>query len=101
LRLSVNPKIGETYNIGGNYTCTVGEMLNYLISISSYSKKINLVENPSLLRPLDADLQVPDISKFQNHTGWSPQITFEDTMADLLNYWREKVRKGNYLPYWT
>jgi GDP-mannose 4,6-dehydratase len=101
LLLTVNPKIGETYNIGGNYTCTVGEMLNYLISISSYSKKINLVKNPSLLRPLDADLQVPDISKFQNHTGWSPQITFEDTMADLLNYWREKVRKGNYLPYWT
>ena len=28
------------------------------------------------LRPIDADLQVPDISKFTNHTGWKPRISF-------------------------
>ena len=43
------------------------------------------------VRPLDADLQIPDISKFKNHTGWKPQIKFEKTMLDLLDYWRKKV----------
>ena len=44
------------------------------------------------LRPIDADLQVPDISKFTAHTGWKPRISFDKTMIDLLNYWRKKVK---------
>ena len=46
----------------------------------------------------DADLQVPDTSKFTNHTGWTPEITFEETLSDLLDYWRDKVQSGrNYI----
>ena len=52
--------------------------------------------DPNRLRPIDADLQVPNTSKFTNHTGWSPQITFEQTMLDLLTYWRTRVgAEGN------
>ena len=40
---------------------------------------------------IDADLQVPDCSKFKAHCGWEPEIPYEKTMLDLLNYWREKV----------
>ena len=29
--------------------------------------------------------------KFKNHTGWKPQIKFEKTMLDLLDYWRKKL----------
>ena len=101
LLLTMNPKVGEIYNIGGTYSCTVGEMLDYLLSISISSKKIKVIVNPELIRPVDADLQVPDISKFQAHTGWSPEFKFQETMNDLLNYWREKIKKGNYRPYWT
>ena len=47
---------------------------------------------------IDADLQVPNIKKFSKHTGWKPEITFEKTMIDLLNYWRKKIDDGqNYL----
>jgi hypothetical protein len=46
------------------------------------------------LRPLDADLQVPNTAKFQTHTGWKPEIPFEKTMQDLLDYWRDRVSKG-------
>jgi GDP-mannose 4,6-dehydratase len=45
---------------------------------------------PARLRPIDADLQVPDTSKFAAHTGWEPEIPFEQTMRDLLDYWREE-----------
>lgn len=92
-----NPISGEYYNIGGSYSCTVREMLDFLISLSIHDK-IKIEVDPDRLRPIDADLQVPDTSKFKRHTGWEPQIGFEKTMLDLLNYWRERVRKNkNFL----
>lgn len=55
---------------------------------------IEVVIDPSRLRPIDADLQVPDINKFKNITGWEPKIPFEKTMDDLLDYWRMKIKNG-------
>ncbi|MBN2570164.1 MAG: GDP-mannose 4,6-dehydratase [Deltaproteobacteria bacterium] len=92
--LTVNPIPGEYYNIGGTFSCTVGDMLDHLISLSVYKDRITIETEETRLRPLDADLQVPDISKFREHTGWEPMIPFEKTMQDLLNYWRERVRSG-------
>lgn len=91
--LTVNPQAGQVYNIGGSYSCTVADMLNYLISCST-RKDIKIEIDPERLRPLDADLQLPDCSKFMQHTGWKPEITFEQTMQDLLNYWRGKIKLG-------
>lgn len=47
--------------------------------------------DPARLRPSDAKVLVCDATKFQKLTGWQPQIPFEKTMKDLLNYWRERV----------
>ena len=84
--LTCNPIPGEYYNIGGNHTIKVGEMLDKLLSFTSYPKKINIEIDPNRLRPIDADLQVPDTTKFKKHTGWYPIIKFDQTMLDLLNY---------------
>lgn len=86
-----NPIPGEYYNIGGTFSLSIGELLDYLISLSPEGKHIKVEVDPARLRPIDADLQVPDMRKFEQHTGWKPKITFEQTMADLLNYWRERV----------
>jgi len=88
-----NPIAGEYYNIGGAFSCTVGDMLKYLISLSTVNN-IEIHTDPERLRPIDADLQVPDTSKFEKHTGWKPEVPFETTMKDLLEYWREQVRNG-------
>lgn len=81
---------GEAYNIAGDYTCTVGEMLNALLSMSDIKPEI--VVDPKLLRKSDVTLQVPDVSKFKKATNWAPKIKFEETMSDILNYWRTQVR---------
>ena len=88
-----NPIAGEYYNIGGEYTCEIGEMLNYLVSQSTV-KDIKIEVDSNRLRPIDADLQVPDTTKFREHTGWEPEYTFEQTMDDLLDYWRNEIKKG-------
>ncbi len=95
--VTINPIAGQCYNIGGNYSCTVGDMLEYLISIST-CKEIEIEVDMDRIRPLDADLQIPDTTKFRNHTGWKPEIPFEKTMTDLLDYWRERIKlQGCYL----
>jgi GDPmannose 4,6-dehydratase len=95
LLVTHNPQPGEYYNIGGTFTCTIEDMLKYLISISTAKDKIKIEIDPERLRPIDADLQIPDTAKFQKHTGWKPEISFEKTMQDLLNYWRDKVLKSS------
>lgn len=92
-----NPVAGEYYNIGGTYTCEVGDTLQTLISMSTMKDKIRVEVDPARLRPIDADLQVPDCRKFKAHTGWEPQISFEKTMEDLLNYWRERLDRGMHV----
>ena len=96
LLLTKKPMPGEIYNIGGNFTCSISDMLNYLISLS-HVKNIKIKIDKERVRPIDADLQVPDTSKFYRHTKWKPQITFKKTMQDLLEYWRIKVNKNNFL----
>ena len=97
LLVTVDPIPGEYYNIGGAYSCTIRDMLDFLISLST-CKDLKVQTDLSRLRPIDADLQIPDTTKFTNHTGWSPEIPFEETMTDLLNYWRKRIRtQRNFL----
>ncbi|MFC1606550.1 GDP-mannose 4,6-dehydratase [Candidatus Latescibacterota bacterium] len=82
---------GEVYNIGGNRTMTVGEMLDIYKGMARCH--IEHEVDPALLRPSDVTLQIPDISKFQDATGWEPEIPFEKTLQDLMDYHREKIKR--------
>ena len=92
--LTIKPTPGEVYNIGGDKSLKVGDILNYLLSKSKYDGKIKILVDKKRLRPIDADLQVPDTSKFRKHTKWKPKIKYQKTLDDLLDYWREKVNKN-------
>lgn len=91
--VTVNPVPGACYNIGGKRSATVREILEALVAMSPRRSEIRVEVDPARLRPIDADLQVPDTLKFEKHTGWRPEIPFEQTLADLLDYWRERVRR--------
>ena len=88
--VTVNPVPGAYYNIGGTHTCTVGNVLETLFEMSTLDNLSHEIDSDRL-RPIDADLQIPDTSAFSKHTGWKPEIKYEQTMLDLLNYWRDKV----------
>ena len=82
-------KYGDVYNIGGNRTMKVGKMLDMLLAMTD--KKIAVEVDPKLLRPTDVTLQIPCIDKFKAETGWDPKIPFEQTLRDILEYWRERI----------
>jgi len=83
---SNSDKYGEVYNIGGDYTCTVGEALDMLMSKSN--TKVEKKLDPERVRPTDITLQIPSSDKFRNEYGWRPKKSLTHICDDLLNYWR-------------
>jgi GDP-mannose 4,6-dehydratase len=83
--------VGEVYNIGGDSTFKLSDLLMYMFSLSMYKGTYRINQLPRLMRPADVTLQVPDSSKFMKVTGWKPEISIEKTITDLLDYWRGKI----------
>lgn len=77
------------YNICSSQNVTMQEVMDTLIRISG--KDIRTKVNPALFRPSDFSFQKPRCDTFRDLTGWQPEIKLEQTLTDLLNYWRERV----------
>jgi len=82
-------KEGEVYNLGSGRSWEISEILGKLIKISK--SEIKTEEDPNLLRPSDNPELVCDYSKFEELTGWKPQIPIEKSLVDTLNYWRNII----------
>jgi len=80
---------GEVYNICTGSAWKIQNMLNYLLSKSKV--KVTLRQDPKRMRPSDVQVLIGDNSKFRKATGWEPQYKFEQTLDDLLDYWRSRV----------
>lgn len=82
-------RLGEAYNIAGTTTATVGEVLDQLRAMARCPVPVR--PDPDLLRPVDVTLQVPSVDKLRRETGWQPQYSLDDSLAHLLDYWRNRV----------
>ena len=80
---------GEIYNICSGKAWAISEVLDMLIKMSNV--KVDVKQDPSRLRPSDVPNLVGDYTKFKEKTGSKPEISFEITLRDLLDYWRERV----------
>ena len=80
---------GESYNICSGKAYSIKEVLDIIVGFSKVDVKIE--RDPARMRPSDVQILLGDNSKFVKQTGWQPQIKFEDSMKDLLGYWREKI----------
>ena len=80
---------GEVYNICSGTGFSIREVLEKLIAASGAD--VEVVVEPDRLRPSDVPLLVGDNAKFAKQTGWHPQIPFDQTLSDILEYWRERI----------
>jgi GDP-mannose 4,6-dehydratase len=87
---TIHGEPGEAYNIGGTTVITVGAFLELLIAQAR--TPIPTRQDPALLRPADVTLQIPNVEKFRAATGWQSRFTFEESVADLLGYWRRRAQ---------
>ena len=80
------------FNIAGETTKSIRDVLEYLIEISDLDyDKMTFVYEPSFARKVDVDKQVVDIERFKNSIEWSNDVSFEELMESLLDYWRKKT----------
>ena len=77
---------GEVYNICSGKAWRIKDMLELLLGMTKV--KIEVREDPARLRPSDVPVLLGDHSKFTERTGWKPSIPFEQTLKDMLEFWR-------------
>ncbi|MBI3379780.1 GDP-mannose 4,6-dehydratase [Candidatus Gottesmanbacteria bacterium] len=80
---------GEVYNIATGTGRKIEDVLDIFLSMSKV--KIAVKQDKDRMRPSDVAVLIGDSTKFRKKTGWKPEIQFEKTMKDLLDYWRERV----------
>jgi GDP-4-dehydro-6-deoxy-D-mannose reductase len=80
---------GEVYNLGSGQAHSVREMLEMLLSMSNVP--ITVEQDPERLRPTDVPVIVGDCTKIREQTGWQPTISFEQSLRDVLDYWRGSI----------
>jgi GDP-4-dehydro-6-deoxy-D-mannose reductase len=80
---------GEVYNVASGKAWRISEVLDLLLANSSVD--IRVEEDPDRLRPSDVPLLLGDSSRLREATGWQPEIPFEQTTKDLLDFWRARV----------
>jgi len=79
-------KPGEVYNICQEKTWAIQEVLDLLLGMTD--AKIEVKVDEARLRPSDVPILLGDCSRFRNDTGWKPTIPFEQTLGDIMDYWR-------------
>ncbi len=81
--------LGEAYNLCSGKAHSIREMLDILLRMAK--RDIVVKRDPERMRATDIPLQVGSFEKFHKQTGWEPTISLQETLKDLLNYWRGKV----------
>jgi GDP-4-dehydro-6-deoxy-D-mannose reductase len=77
---------GEVYNVCSGIGRSVAEVAEHLLGLARHA--IELVPDPALVRPVEVPRLVGDNRRLREATGWAPAISFEDTLAAVLDRWR-------------
>jgi GDP-4-dehydro-6-deoxy-D-mannose reductase len=82
--------VGEVYNLCSGISYSIREVLEQLLQISSSQPKV--VQEESRIRRGDVQVQIGDYQKINKLSKWKPTIPLTQSLADLLNFWRGKIR---------
>jgi GDP-4-dehydro-6-deoxy-D-mannose reductase len=80
---------GEAYNLGSGVARPIRAVLEWFVAAAGVS--IDVVPDPARQRPVDVARTLCNAVKAEADLGWAPTIEFEQTLADVLDYWRARV----------
>ena len=92
--------IGQELNIATGEEHSIGDLANELIAQINPSAKIVCEEER--LRPEKSEVNrlLGDSTKMRNLTGWKPEYTFEQGLAETINWIRDNLdsyKVGQYI----
>jgi GDP-4-dehydro-6-deoxy-D-mannose reductase len=79
---------GSIYNVASGVGRSIRSLLDGLIARARV--EVTVETDPARMRPHDVPDVVGDATKLTKATGWTPQISFDQTLDDLLEYWRRQ-----------
>ena len=77
---------GAVYNVCSGRDVSIQEIADRLLAAAGSS--VRLVPDPSLMRPIEVPVLRGDPSLLQAATGWSPELSLDETLEDVLDHWR-------------
>lgn len=80
---------GEAYNVCSGTAVRIAELAATMAAM--LEGEVKLVEDPALLRPVEVPVLIGDPAKLTGATGWEPKCGLEQTLTDVLSYWRERL----------
>ena len=83
---------GEVYNVASGRAVAIQKILDILLRQAAV--KIEVRQDEAKMRASDIPGLLGDITKIEAETGWKPTITVEQSLKDILDYWRDKVKIG-------
>ncbi|PYN26395.1 MAG: GDP-mannose 4,6-dehydratase [Candidatus Rokuibacteriota bacterium] len=81
---------GEVYNLCSGVDWSIERVLSFLIGRSTLSH-IEIRQDPARLRPSDVPVLRGSRAKIESALGWRGTIPLEQTLTDLLEYWRQRL----------
>lgn len=78
---------GDVYNISSEYVYQMKDIVTMIENQIGHKLVINV--DKRLIRPTDEKIIVGDVTKLKKDTGWSQDIKMEQTISDMLDYWRK------------
>jgi hypothetical protein len=84
---------GEVYNLCSGRAWAIQDVLDFMLAEST-CRTIAVQEDPARLRPSDVPMLVGDGTKAHRAIGWTPKIPFEQTLRDILDFWRARSRRS-------
>lgn len=80
---------GRIYNVCAGQAFRIRDVLDRLVAMSRV--KVTITVDPAKYRPSDNLMVWGDRSRIENELGWQPQIPLDQTLKDVLDYWRKAV----------
>jgi len=80
---------GDVYNVCSGQGIRIRDVLEKLVAAAGVEVEIRV--DPERLRPADVPVLVGSPARLQAATGWEPRVSLDQSLADLLQYWRERV----------
>lgn len=87
--LAEKGQAGETYNVGIGHAVSIGDVLKLVLKQSAVEIQVEVDEEK--LRPVDVPIMEADVRKVWRDVGWKAQIQLEQTIGDMMEYWRSMI----------
>ncbi len=92
VQLMASGTTGEVYNVASGTARPIRSILDGLVARARV--RVRVETDPARMRPNDVPVLAGDPAKLHTATGWTPSISFDRMLDDLLDYWRETVARN-------